>query len=164
MPLDLELANRKAVSVGNAQTDAAMHESSTPPLVVIARYPEPSEKPNPTLKLNWRLLGDLKGAAPLEIARVVADLMKKTIPSFELDGDVHTVRLSGLEAGTFKAHFSLEVPHLDRSFPVTTEVWLVPRGNFGLIIAASDPTGGTEGYQADFEAMVATIKIWDVKK
>ncbi len=88
MPLEMELANRKAVSVGKEETDAAMHDASTPPLVVIARYPEPSDKPNPTLKINLRPLAEMKGAAPVEIARTVAAIMAKAIPSFELDGGV----------------------------------------------------------------------------
>jgi len=42
---------------------------------------------------------------------------------------------------------------------VRTQGFIVPRGNYGLIIAASDPTDGAENYQADFQAMVKTIVI-----
>jgi hypothetical protein len=159
MPLDLELANRKAVSVGKEETDAAMHDSSTPPLVVIARYPEPSEKPNSTLKINLRALGGLKGFSALQITQAVADSMMKAIPSFELDGGVRAVQVSGLEAGTFRAHFTLVVPRLERSFSVKTQAWIVPRGEDGISIVASDPSGGAEDNDADFQAMVATIRI-----
>ena len=159
MKLEDELANRKAVSVGNQETDRAMHDNSVPPLVVIARYPEPSEKPNPTLKINLRALGELTGRAPLEIGQFVADFMAKLIASFALEGEVEVVTLSGLPAATFRAHFSLEVPQRGRSYPVKTQVWIVPRGEYAFIIAVSDPTGGAKEFQADFAAMVASIEI-----
>ncbi len=136
MPLSMELANRKAVSVGKEETDAAMHDASTPPLVVIARYPEPSEKPNPTLKINLRPLAEMKGASPVEIGRTVAAIMAKAIPSFELDGGVLATQISGLDAATFRAHFTVdftvEVPRLQRSFAITTQAWIVPRGDDGF--------------------------------
>jgi hypothetical protein len=157
--LEMELANRKAVSVGRPDTDAAMHDGSTPPLVVISRYEEPSEKPNPTLKINLRQLGELRGASAVNVARAVAEAMGKAIPSFGLDGAVQKTLVSGLDAGTFRAHFTLEVPHLQRSFPIKTQAWIVPRGDFGFIVTASDPSGGAGDYEADFQAMVATIEI-----
>jgi len=159
MSFEMELANRKAVSVGREETDAAMHDSSIPPLVVIGRYEEPSEKPNPTLKINLRALGDLRGASAVNAARAVAKFMLTIIPSFELEGDVQPTQVSGLDAGTFRAHFTLDVPHLGRSFPVKTQCWIVPRGDYGFIIAASDPSGGAEDYEADFQAMVASVVI-----
>jgi hypothetical protein len=159
MSFEMELANRQAVSVGREETDAAMHESTIPPLVVIGRYQEPSQKPNPTLKINLRALGDLRGASAVNTARAVADFMRTIIPSFALDGDVRATQVSGLDAGTFRAHFTLDVPHLNRSFPVKTQCWIVPRGDYGFIISASDPSGGAEDYEADFQAMVATVVI-----
>jgi len=157
--LESELANRRAVSVGREETDAVMHEGKTPPLVVIARYEEPSAKPNPTLKINLRELGEVHGASALAITRAVADAMAKAIPSFELEGAVQATHLSGLDAGTFRAHFTLEVPDLARSFDIKTQAWIVPRGDHVFIIAASDPSEGAEDFEADFQAMVATIVI-----
>ena len=159
MPLELELANREAVSVGKKETDAAMHDATTPPLVVIARYPEPSEKPNPTLKINMRALGDLKGSSPVDITRAVASVMANAVPTFKLDEEIGAAQIGGLDAGVFRAHFRLEVPRLGRSFIVKTQGWIVPRGNYALIIGASDPTDGAEDYEADFQAMVKTIVI-----
>ena len=159
MPLELELANREAVSVGKKETDAVMHDGTTPPLVVIARYPEPSDKPNPTLKINMRALGDLKGASPVDITRTVANVMANAVPSFQLDEEIQAAQVGGLDAGVFRAHFTLEVPRLGRSFVVKTQGWIVPRGNYAIIIGASDPTDGAEDYEADFQAMVKTIVI-----
>ncbi|HWP07578.1 MAG TPA: hypothetical protein VNN72_17630 [Polyangiaceae bacterium] len=159
MPLEFELQNREAVSVGKKETDAAMHDSTTPPLVVIARFPEPSDKPNPTLKINRRALGDLQGAAPVEITRQVVMVMANAVPSFQLDDEIREAEIGGFPAGAFRAHFTIEVPRLGRSFTVRTQGFIVPRGNYGLIIAASDPTDGAENYEADFQAMVKTIVI-----
>jgi hypothetical protein len=159
MPLEMELANREAVSVGKKETDAVMHDGTTPPLVVISRYPEPSAKPNPTLKINLRALGDLKGAPPVEITRQVAVVMANAIPTFQLEEEIRDAEIGGLEAGVFRAHFSLEVPRLGRSFTVRTQGWIVPRGNYAIIVGASDPTDGAENYEADFQTMVKTIVI-----
>jgi len=157
--LEMELANREAVSVGKQETDAVMHDGTTPPLVAISRYQEPSEKPNPSLKITLRALLELTGASAVEIARSVTETLKQAIPSFQLDSEIRAAQVDGLAAGTFHAHFTVDVPRLQRSFPVTTQAWIVPRGKYAFIIAASDPSGGTENYEADFQAMVATIKI-----
>lgn len=159
MPLDAEVANRRAISVGDENTDKLMHDGSAPPLVVIARYTEPSETPNPTLKINLRRLGDVSGASAVEITRAVAHVMSKAVPSFTLDDEIRPTQVSGLPAGTFRAHFSVEVSNLGRSFVVKTQGWIVPRGQDAFIIAASDPTEGAADYEADFQAMVATIVI-----
>lgn len=159
MSLDAEVANRRAVSVGKAETDEHMHDGATPPLVVIARYPEPSEKPNPTLKITLRPLGELRGVPALDVTRAVAQVMAGAVPSFALDGEIAPARVSGLDAGTFRAHFTLEVPRLGRSFVIKTQAWIVPRGDDGFIIAVSDPTNGAENYEADLEAMVSTVVI-----
>jgi hypothetical protein len=159
MPLEAEVANRRAISVGDENTDKLMHDGSAPPLVVIARYTEPSETPNPTLKINLRRLGDVSGASAVEITRAVAHVMSKAVPSFTLDDEIRPTQVSGLAAGTFRAHFSVEVSNLGRSFVVKTQGWIVPRGQDAFIIAASDPTEGAADYEADFQAMVATIVI-----
>lgn len=159
MSLEHELANRQAVSVGNAETDAVMHDSTTAPLVVIARYPEPSEKPNPTLKITLRPLEDLRNTPPVDIARAVAQVMAQAIPTFELEGDARAQPVGGLPGATFRAHFTLEVPHLGRTFPVNSEAWIVPRGEYAVIIVTSDPTGGAGGYDPDLQAMVRSIVI-----
>jgi len=159
MSLEHELANRQAVSVGNEETDKVMHDSTTAPLVVIARYPEPSEKPNPTLKITLRPLADLRGTPPVDIARAVAQVMAQAIPTFEMEGDARALQVGGLPGATFRAHFTLAVPHLERSFPVNCEAWIVPRGEYGIIIVSSDPTGGAAGYDPDFQAMVKSIVI-----
>ena len=159
MSLEHELANRQAVSVGNANTDAVMHDSTTAPLVVIARYPEPSEKPNPTLKITLRALADLRDTPPVEIARAVAQTMSLAIPSFVVDGDARALQVGGLPGGTFRAHFTLEVPHLGRTFAVNTEAWIVPRGEYAVLIVTSDPTGGAGNYDPDFQAMVKSVVI-----
>jgi len=159
MSLEHELANRQAVSVGNANTDAVMHDSTTAPLVVIARYPEPSEKPNPTLKITLRPLADLRDTPPVEIARVVAQTMAQAIPTFQVDGDARALVVGGLPGGTFRAHFTIEVPHSGLSFPVVAEAWIVPRGEYAVIIVTSDPTGGAGHYDADFQAMVKSIVL-----
>ena len=159
MSLEHELANRQAVSVGNANTDAVMHDSTTAPLVVIARYPEPSEKPNPTLKITLRPLADLRATPPVDIARAVAKVMSQAIPTFEVEGHARALEVGGLPGATFRAHFTLEVPHLQRTFPVSTEAWIVPRGEYAVIVVTSDPTGGAGNYDPDFQAMVKSLVI-----
>jgi hypothetical protein len=61
---DQNLENLKRTELNDKEFHAAMVKYATAPLVVMMKYPEPFEDLNPTLKVNIKPFGQLKGTAP----------------------------------------------------------------------------------------------------
>jgi hypothetical protein len=151
-----EAAARSRTSVGTREIDEAIRERARLPLVIVSRYPEPNDRPNPTLKVGVRPLGELRGKSAAEIARVLVDLLKPSMRAFALDGEIAATEVDGLPAAEFRTTFEAVVE--GTVYPVRARTWIVPRGAHLFIIGAAEPaTGGTSA--ADFERMVATIQI-----
>lgn len=151
-----ESAARARVSVGTPELDAAIREQARLPLVIVLRYPEPSDVPNPTFKAGLRPLGALEGRSPSEIASIVIESMKPAMHAFELEGEIEQSTVGGLESANFRAKFQIKSD--TATYDVRSKTWLVPRGLHLFIISGSDPSATPE-VEAVFDSMVASIRI-----
>jgi hypothetical protein len=157
--LELEEANRRRVSVGDKDVDEKLRANASAPLVTIAKYPEPTDKLNPSVKVVLRPLGQLQGKSPREIAQITARGMSAAIPSFRVEGDIEKAAIDGHDAAFFRSRFSITAGEQGSTFAVRSRTWLVPRGSYLFIIAMSGPETGEQGLEADFDRILRSVMI-----
>lgn len=129
------LENIKKIKLNDSEFQEYMVKHSTAPLVVMMKHPEPYDDLNPSFKVNIKPLGQLKGADPKQTLHLILPLFKKLFQDFVLVQKPMDTIIAGLHASYMRFNYSLSIPD-GRTFPTTSEIWIVPRGNFFFMLGA----------------------------
>ena len=152
------LENLKRMQLNDEQFRKVMLKYSTAPLVAMMKYPEPYDDLNPSLKVNVKPLGNLKGTDPKGIISLVAGPLKSVFKDFEITVPPTDTTVSGLRAGYTQFNYSLAIPD-GRSLPTTSELWIVPRGDYFFMIGAGTRQDEKTGTRAEIQNILKTVKI-----
>jgi len=157
---EMEDANRRRTSVGNPELDEQLRQA-THPLVVIIKHEESFSKVNPTVRVVFRPLKRLEGMSLRALASAVVGEMEKSLPNFELDGEIGEALVAGRSAAHFRAKFAVFQVEQEKSYPVLTRMWIVPRGPNLFVIAMSGPPEGQDMSETEFARILRSIEIAD---
>lgn len=152
------LENLKAIKLSDEELHAAMQKYATAPLVAMSKFEEPYDDINPSFKVNIRPLGQLKGKPPTQIVGLLVAQFSKVFKDFELVQVPVTVSVSGLASGYARMNYSMEAAD-GRSFPTTSELWIVPRGEYFFMLGAGTRQDEANGTREEISAIVETIAI-----
>ena len=152
------LENLKKMQLKDEEFRELMVKYSTAPLVAMTKYPEPYDDLNPSLKVNIKPLGNLKGMDPKGIVKLAAGPLKNVFKDFEIKVPPTDVTVSGLRAGYVQVNYSVTIPD-GRSFPTTSELWIVPRGDYFFMIGAGTRQDEKTGTRAEIQSILKTAKI-----
>ncbi|MDY7094478.1 MAG: hypothetical protein SX243_16020 [Acidobacteriota bacterium] len=137
--------------------NTAAEELSGRPLAVVAKYPQPHSSLNPTLQVAMRSrqpLGDLD--AP-EILTIISNQMRGGFPDFQLEQAVTATEVSGLEAATFTATYTVQGG--PAAYPVRYRMWVIPRGSIFFILGMSGAQEGEDAATEAFQQILESVKI-----
>jgi hypothetical protein len=152
------LENLKRTEFNDKEFHAAMVKYATAPLVAMMKYPEPFDDLNPTLKVNIKPFGQLKGTSPTKIMTLLLPQFEKAFKDFALVEPPTRVTVSGIESGYMRMNYSLQVPD-GRTFPTTSELWIVPRGDYFFMIGAGTRQDEKTGSRKELQAILDTVRI-----
>jgi hypothetical protein len=155
---DQNLENLKRTELNDKEFQAAMVKYATAPLVAMMKYPEPFDDLNPSFKVNIKPLGQLKGIAPTKILGMFVPQFEKVFQDFKLVEPPVLVTISGIESGYMRMNYSIKVPD-GRTFPTTSEMWIVPRGDFFFMIGAGTRQDEKTGARKEIQAILDTVRI-----
>jgi hypothetical protein len=158
LTVEQNLENLKRMQLNDEQFREVMVKYSTAPLVAMMKYPEPYDDLNPSLKVNVKPLGNLKGMDPKGIINLVSAPLKSVFKDFEITVPPMDTTVSGLRAGYAQFNYSLAIPD-GRSFPTVSELWIVPRGEYFFIIGAGTRQDEKTGTRAEIQSILKTVKI-----
>jgi hypothetical protein len=157
--VEMEQANRERVTLGNKELDEHVRKRANPSLVLVSKYPEPTDKLNPSIKVLLRPLAHLEGAPALDVGNAIVGMMKQTIPTFQVEGGVEQAVVSGLPASKVRARFTIAAAAGGASYEVRSRTWFVPRGPYLFVIAMSGPTEGEDMSETEFSQVLESITI-----
>jgi hypothetical protein len=149
--------DKPATRLNDDLLNTAAEELSGRPLAVLAKYPQPHPTLNPTMQVAMRSrepLGDLD--AP-EILTIISNQMRGGFPDFELEKAVSTTEVSGLEAATFTATYTVQGG--PASYPVRYRMWVIPRGKIFFILGMSGAQEGEDAATEAFQQILESVKI-----
>lgn len=152
------MENIKAIKLSDEEFHAAMQKYATAPLVAMTKFPEPFEDVNPSFKVNIKPYGGLKGKGPEELINLVIPQFQKTFKDFELVQPPTEVEVSGIKSAYARMNYTMEI-HDGRTFPTTSELWIVPRGDYFLMIGAGTRQDEKTGSREEIDAILKTVKI-----
>jgi len=152
------LENIKRLKLDDEEFHQKMVKYSTAPLVAIMKYPEPFDDLNPSFKVNIKPLGQLKGIDPKKILGLILPQIQKVFQDFSLVQPPVDAEVSGLKAAYMSINYSLVVPD-GRKFPTTSEMWVVPRGDFFFMIGAGTRQDEKTGSRKDIKKILNSIVL-----
>lgn len=150
--------NIKALKLSDEEFHAAMQNYATAPLVAMTKFPEPFEDVNPSFKVNIKPYGGLKGTPPQEIISLVLPQFQKAFKDFVLVQAPSEVEVSGIKSAYARVNYTMEIPD-GRTFPTTSELWIVPRGDYFFIIGAGTRQDEETGNREEIQSILKTVKI-----
>ena len=150
------LENLKKVDMNDAEFKQLMLKYSTAPLVAMMKHKEPFDDLNPSFKVNIKPLGQLKGADPKQILGLFLPQFKKMFQDFSLVQSPVDIKVSGLSAGYMRINYSLAIPD-GRTFPTTSELWIVPRGDYFFMIGAGTRQDEKTGSREEIKKILSSI-------
>ncbi|MES2489667.1 MAG: hypothetical protein V4607_07725 [Pseudomonadota bacterium] len=150
--------NIKAMKLNDEEFHAAMQKYATAPLVAMTKFPEPFEDTNPSFKVNLKPYGALKGKSPKEIISLVLPQFQKLFKDFVLVQPPSEVVVSGIKSAYVRINYTMEIPD-GRSFPTTSELWIVPRGDYFFMIGAGTRQDEKTGTREEIQSILKTVKI-----
>ena len=152
------LENIKAVKLPDAEFHAAMQKYATAPLVAMMKYPEPYDDVNPSFKVIIKPLGDLKGKSPEELISLSIPQFQRMFKDFVLVQAPTEGAVSGMKSAYARINYTMEIPD-GRTFPTTSELWIVPRGDYFFMIGAGTRQDEKTGTRDEIRAILETVKI-----
>lgn len=150
--------NIKAVKLNDAEFHAAMQKYATAPLVAMTKFSEPFDDVNPSFKVNIKPYGELKGKSPQEIINLVLPQFQKVFKDFVLVQTPIDVVVSGIKSTYARVNYTMEIPD-GRNFPTTSELWIVPRGDYFFMIGAGTRQDEKTGSREEIQSILRTVKI-----
>lgn len=155
---DFDQENMKKTKLDDKEVQAAMLKYATVPMVAMLKYPEPYDDVNPTFKVNIKPLGVLKGKSATEMIEILLPQFEKIFKDYKLAQAPTEVEVSGLKGAYVRINYSL-VTTDDRAFPTTSELWIVPRGEYFFMMGAGTRQDEKTGSRKEIQDILASVKI-----
>jgi hypothetical protein len=152
------LENLKATQLNDEEFRARMLKYATDPLVVLAKFPEPFDDLNPSFKVTIKPIGQLQGMDPIAALAAQLSQFAKSFKEFVVVQPPTQAKVSGIESGYARFNCSQQIPD-GRSFPVTSELWIVPRSDYFFLIGAGTRQDEKTGSRKEIDAILKTVKI-----
>jgi hypothetical protein len=152
------IENIKRVDLLDKEFHEKMIKYSQPPLVAMMKYPEPFDDVNPSFKINIKPLGQLKGLDPKQILGIILPQIEKTFKKYKLVIAPKDTKISGLSGAYMKMNYSMVI--LDgRELPATSEIWIVPRGDYFFLIGAGSRQDESTDSRVEIQNILSSISL-----
>jgi hypothetical protein len=152
------LENLKRTKLSDEEFKKLMLKYATAPLVAMMKHPEPFDDLNPSLKVNVKPFGQLKGIDPKQILSMVSAQFVSIFKDYAVVEGPTDTEVSGIKSGYLRFNYSLQIPD-GRTFPTTSEVWIVPRGDYFFMIGAGTRQDEKTGTRKEIQEILKTVKI-----
>ena len=152
------LENLKRTKLSDEEFHRLMLKYATAPLVAMMKYPEPFNDLNPSLKVNVKPFGQLKGIDPKQILTMVSGQFGNIFKDYQVVEGPKDTEVSGIKSGYLRFNYSLQIPD-GRTFPTTSELWIVPRGDYFFMIGAGTRQDEKTGTRKEIQEILKTVKI-----
>lgn len=128
------------------------------PLVAMMKYPEPHDGLNPSIKLNIKPYGQIKGIDSKQLLGLVASSLASVFRDFEVAQVPTDVVMAGHPGAYLKINYTL-VTADGAEYPTTSQLWIIPRGDFYFMIGAGISQGDEEGAGKEVNDILGSLVI-----
>jgi hypothetical protein len=140
--------------------DENLAENAKKPLIALSRYSLDYHDINPTFKISINLFGNIKVKSLDEILIYVFQQFKGIFKNFRIRIEPKEVKLDNKIAWYGMAYYSLK-SNLGIEFNICSEIWLVHRGAYFIMIAASTKHQDDTNIKDDIKKIIESLRITD---
>ncbi|HMA73939.1 MAG TPA: hypothetical protein VKP67_21020 [Xanthobacteraceae bacterium] len=151
------IAAVKGLQFSDKELQEAWEKYTTAPLVAMAKYPEPFADVNPSFKVNIKPFGLFKGKDAKEIAAAILSVLQRALKDIEVVQPASDVTVSGLKGAYMRLNYTAQME--GRQVAGTSELWIVPRGDYFFMMGAGTRPDEKTGTRAEIQKIVATVRI-----
>ena len=156
-------AQQNSDNIARVQTDdkemqALMLKHTTAPLVAFFKYEEPFGDVNPSFKVQFRPFGDMDPTKPSRVVDAVLPSLKRGFSDMIVEERSDERVVDGIKSSYLRMRYTLRTAD-GQNFLTTSELWVVPRGNFFFLLGAGTRTDERTGSRSEISSIVETIRI-----
>jgi hypothetical protein len=151
------LENLKRSDFADPKLKELLTRYARTPFIAITKYREPYDDVNPSVRVNAREAGDLKGMAPERVVGLFAGTFSRVFKDYAVAEGPLATKLSGHPAGYMRMNYTLEGG--GSAWAATSELWIVPRGDLFFIVGAGTRRDEKSGTRKEVHSIIDTIKI-----
>jgi hypothetical protein len=152
------MENIERMQLDDEEFKQAMLKYPTAPLVAMVKYQEPFDDLNPSFKVNIKPIGNLKDVDPKTILNMMSGQLQNVLRDYKIVQEPIDTRVSGLKAATMTVNSTMVAPD-GREFPITSDFWVVPRGEFFFMLGCGSRQDEKTGTRAELLEILETKKI-----
>ena len=134
-PVELKAKNLESTQMDDQQLQELLQKHAQVPLVLMTRYHEPYDDLNPSIKILVKPLPNPERFDPVDALEFMLSPVKRAYQDAKIVQAPEIVMLGKHRSAYAKVHYSLKTKD-GKSFPTCSELWVVPHGDYCLIIGA----------------------------
>lgn len=145
----------------NTALKMLMLKYMTNPLVVMMKQPEDLKDVYPSIKVKMRPLGDSKHVTPMTSLRRLIPQFQSAFRDFKITQAPVQTTVAGAKAAYMRFNYSMF--YMDnpkkKGFPLTSEIWLLPRDHYHFMIGAITRQDEKTGSRQEISEILSTMKL-----
>ncbi|MBK7959704.1 MAG: hypothetical protein IPK03_17455 [Bacteroidetes bacterium] len=151
-------ANLDKIKLQDSAFDNMIKKSASIPFLFISKYKEPYEDLNPSIKINTRPYGNLKGKSLTEILNIIIPQFEKLFANFKVQEGPIEIKLDGITATYIKFYYSLKTKE-GKEYLSCSEMYMIDKGNYYYMIESAQKQDESNLKDPKFRDILKTIKL-----
>jgi hypothetical protein len=133
-------------------------KNASVPFFAITKYPEPFDDLNPSIKINTKPYGGLKGQSLESILRILIEQFTKMFQDFSVDQEPQQIDLGNQKAEYLRIKYTLKTQD-GKSFATCSELYLIDKGEYFYMIGAGTRQDEKTGTRDEIRKILNTVEI-----
>ena len=153
--------NLGQVNLDDSGFQEKVKEYARAPFFVFMKYPKPYDNINSSIKVYFRYCKSLPNHVengPKDILNTALLVFKETLKNLKVIKGPADANISGIKSAYVKYQYTL-IAHNGRGFPDSSEMWIVPRGEYYYLIVSGQRQDASAEDLIDIKRMIASIKV-----
>ncbi|MEM7400320.1 MAG: hypothetical protein AAF304_00055 [Pseudomonadota bacterium] len=158
MTAEENLKNFEKIELDDENFKNLVLKYSSTPLVVMVKHDPTFGDINPSIKVNTRPMAEFQDIGPKEILNILIPQFSNVFSDFEMVQEPSDTEISSINAAYTRFNYTIASAD-GKSFPITSELWIVPREHHYYMIGAGTRQDERTGTREEISEVVNTIKI-----
>lgn len=151
--------NLKKAEIGTPEFQEAVRKYASVPLYAFSRYLEPHPDMNASVKVNTRPSGSFAGRTGPEVLQALLPGLRSAMGDLKIVTAPEPTTLGGKAAGHIAMTYTLKAG--GSSFPAASELWIIPRGDYLIVVGAGYRPDDKTGDRQAVLQIVNSLKLRD---
>ena len=151
--------NLKRAEIGSPELQEAVRKYASVPLYAFSRYREPHADMNASVKVNTRPSASFAGRTGQEVLQALLPGLRSAMGDLKIVTAPELTTLGGKAAGHIAMTYALKTG--GSSFPAASELWIIPRGDYLIVVGAGYRPDEKTGDRQAVLQIVNSLKLGD---